>query len=249
MKSALMVWGGWDGHEPKQCIDVFAPWLEQKGFKVTVSPTLDAFLEKEKMAQYTVVIPAWTMGQISGEQSGGLREAVKGGVGLAGWHGGMCDAFRQDTEYQFMTGGQWVSHPGGCVTYKVNIANRNDPITRGLSDFEMTSEQYYMHTDPGNEVLATTTFCGEHGDIDWIRGVVMPVVWKRRYGKGRVFYSSLGHVAKDFSVPETTEIVKRGILWAACQEVVAEYTSPGAEKKGSCSCCGGKEEKKTAKKV
>ena len=146
------------------------------------------------------------------------------GVGLAGWHGGMCDSFRNDTEYQFMTGGQWVAHPGGCVPYTVNVMNRKYPITRGLKDFKMNSEQYYMHTDPGNEVLATTTFNGRHG-TPWIRGTVMPVVWKRMWGKGRVFYTSLCHVAKDFAVPEALEIVKRGILWAARQKIVPEYVS------------------------
>jgi uncharacterized protein len=125
-----------------------------------------------------------------------------------------------------MTGGQWVAHPGGIVKYRVNLTNRKDPITRGLADFSMTSEQYYMHTDPGNEVLATTTFSGRHQNIPWIRGTVMPVVWKRRYGKARVFYTSLGHVAKDFGIPEALEIVKRGILWAARQPIVPEYVSP-----------------------
>jgi len=224
-KSALMVWGGWSGHEPKQCVDIFAPWLESKGFKVTVSDTLDVYLDKRKMRRFSVVVPAWTMGQITREQSAGLREAVQGGVGLAGWHGGMCDAFRNDCDYQFMTGGQWVAHPGGVIRYTVNITDEADPITAGLADFRMHSEQYYMHTDPGNEVLATTTFSGRHGGVPWIRGVVMPVAWKRRYGRGRVFYCSLGHVAKDFDVPEAREIVKRGILWAARRRVTAEYTS------------------------
>jgi len=225
LKSALIVWGGWEGHEPKPCADVFAPWLKSKGFRVTVSDTLEAYLNRRKMKNYSVIIPIWTMGEIGGEQAKALCEAVRGGVGLAGWHGGMCDAFRTNTEYQFMTGGQWVSHPGGIVNYTVNIGNREDPITRGLDDFRMHSEQYYMHTDPGNDVLATTTFSGRHGGVSWIRGTVMPVVWKRRYGAGRVFYSSLGHVAGDFGVPEALEIAKRGILWAARERVTSEYVS------------------------
>jgi len=224
-KSALIVYGGWDGHEPKQCAEIFAPWLKTKGFDVTVSDTLDAYLDAAKMASYAVIVPIWTMGQITPEQCKGLREAIKSGVGLAGWHGGMCDSFRLETEYQFMTGGQWVAHPGGVVKYRVNVTNHGDPITRGLKDFNMESEQYYMHTDPSNEVLATTTFSGEYGDIPWARGTVMPVVWKRMWGKGRVFYTSLGHVAKDFQVPEPLEIVKRGIFWAARQEIVPEYNS------------------------
>jgi len=122
-----------------------------------------------------------------------------------------------------MTGGQWVAHPGGIVGYRVNIVNHEDPITRGLSDFNVRSEQYYMHTDPGNQVLATTTFSGRHGGVSWIRGTVMPAVWKRRYGRGRVFYMSLGHVARDFEVPEVLEMAKRGIQWAAGQRIVAEH--------------------------
>ena len=225
-KKALVVWGGWDGHEPRQCAEIIAPWMEKRGFDVTVSATLDAYLEAEKMASYAVIVPIWTMGQISGEQSQALRTAVRNGAGLAGWHGGMCDSFRNDTEYQFMTGGQWVVHPGGIVDYTVTGLDQTDELTCGLKDFEMKSEQYYMHTDPGNRVLATTVFSGRHGDSPWIAGTVMPVVWKRTYGAGRVFYTSLGHVAADFQVPEALEIVKRGIQWAARETVIPEFVSP-----------------------
>ena len=214
MKSALMVWGGWDGHEPKQCVDVFAPILEKEGFKVEISDTMDSYLDEEKMNSLSLIVPCWTMGEITGEQGGALRKAVMSGVGLAGWHGGMCDAFRGDTSYQFMTGGQWVEHPGGGVEYMVNIVKPNDPIVAGIKDFKYISEQYYLHTDPGNEVLATTTFDGK--TYPWVEGCVMPVVWKRMYGQGRVFYSSLGHIAKEFTdFPQATEIIRRGMLWAA----------------------------------
>jgi type 1 glutamine amidotransferase len=213
MKKALIVWGGWEGHEPKPCADLFAPILQQDGFDVEVSDTLDSFLDKEKMMNLSLVVPIWTMGNITGEQEAGLLEAVRSGVGIAGWHGGMGDAFRMNTEYQFMCGGQWVQHPGGLVKYTVNITNHEDPITAGLDDFQLESEQYYMHVDPCNEVLATTTFTGEH--MPWIAGCVMPQAWKRKYGNGRVFYAAFGHVATDFNVPEAREIVRRGMTWAA----------------------------------
>jgi type 1 glutamine amidotransferase len=215
MKSALVVWGGWGGHEPQQCVERFIPWLEEKKFRVTVRDNMDIYADAEKMKDFSVIVPAWTMGEISKEQFAGLSAAVLAGTGLAGWHGGMCDSFRQNTGYQFMTGGQWVAHPGNIVKYKVRITAPDDPVMKGLKNFELESEQYYMHTDPGNEVLATTTFTGRHGDAPWIRGTVMPVVWKRSYAKGRVFYSSLGHVAKDFDTPEVFKIMQRGILWAA----------------------------------
>jgi type 1 glutamine amidotransferase len=213
-KSALVVWGGWEGHEPKQCVDIFAPWLEGQGFKVEISHSLDAYADLEKLKKLDLIVHIFTMSDIKGELERNLEEAVKSGVGLAGWHGGLGDAHRSAVEYQFMVGGQWVAHPGGVIDYDVDITDPDDPITKGLQRrFHMRSEQYFMHVDPGNEVLATTTFTGEHAP--WIAGSVMPVVWKKMYGKGRVFYTSLGHVAADFDVPEAREIVKRGLLWAA----------------------------------
>jgi uncharacterized protein len=212
-KKALMVWGGWMGHEPDLCVDIFAPYLRSQGYDVAISDTLDAYLNTELMTSLDLVVPVWTMGTITNEQEKGLLDAVKSGVGIAGWHGGMGDSFRNNVEYQFMVGGQWVAHPGGVIDYEVTITKHDDPIVAGLSDFAMHSEQYYMHVDPSNEVLATTTFGGEI--CPWIEGTVMPVAWKRTYGKARVFYTSLGHVAKDFDVPEALEIVKRGLLWAS----------------------------------
>jgi type 1 glutamine amidotransferase len=212
-KKALLVWGGWNGHEPKQCVDIFAPFLSAQGYNVEVSDTLDVYLDKAKMSSLALIVPVWTMGAITHDQEVGLLEAIKGGVGVAGWHGGMGDSFRNNTEYQFMVGGQWVAHPGGVIDYEINITNHTDAITAGLKDFKMHSEQYYMHVDPANKVLATTTFGGEH--TPWIKGTVMPVVWKRMWGAGRVFYASLGHVAKDFEVFEARTIVERGMLWAS----------------------------------
>ena len=213
-KKAIMVWGGWEGHEPKQCVDIFAPILEEEGFAVTISDTLDTYKDRDLMAEQDLVVPAWTMGQIEGEQEQGLLAAVDRGTGIAGWHGCMADSFRNNTTYQFMVGGQFVAHPDGIIDYTVNIAAPDDPIVAGLDDFQMHSEQYYMHTDPGNQVLATTTLEGRQS-ASWVNGTVMPVVWKRVWGAGRVFYSSLGHVARDFDVPEVREIQRRGMLWAS----------------------------------
>lgn len=213
MKKALMVWGGWSGHEPEQCVNIFAPLLQEAGFDVEIHTTLDVYTDEAKMRSFDLISQVYTMSTITKEQEKGLLETIKAGTGFAGWHGGMADAFRNNTEYQFMVGGQWVAHPGNIIDYEVNIINHEDPITAGLSDFKMHSEQYYMHVDPNNEVLATTTFGGQYAP--WIEGTVMPVVWKRRWGQGKIFYSSLGHVAKDFDVPEAKEIVRRGLIWAS----------------------------------
>ena len=209
MKTALIVQGGWEGHEPKEVSDILATALRENAFEVEVSDTLDAFKDQAKLEPLNLVVPVWTMGEITGEQLNPLLQAVRNGTGIAGVHGGMGDAFRTQTEYQFMAGGQWVAHPGGAgVTYQVHIEDVPSPITKGLSDFSVTSEQYYMHVDPGNTVLCTTRF----GDV------VMPVTWTKMYGKGRVFYCSLGHSASVAGQPEVLTMVTRGMLWAAERE-------------------------------
>jgi uncharacterized protein len=160
--SALMVWGGWAGHEPRQCVDIFAPCLEEKGYDVDITDSLDVYLDAEKLRAYSLIVQVYTMSTIQKDQLQGLLGAIDSGVGFAGWHGGAADAFRNNPDYQFMVGGQWVAHPGNIVDYTVNIIDHDDPITRGLPDFQMHSEQYYMHIDPSNEVIATTTFGGEY---------------------------------------------------------------------------------------
>ena len=212
MREALIVWGGWSGHEPEQGAAVIRGWLEEEGFKVRVENTTRAFADPA-IADMSLIVPIYTMSKIEKDEAANLSKAVQNGVGLGGYHGGMGDAFRGSVEYQFMVGGQWVAHPGNIIDYRVNITRPDDPVMAGIADFPYRSEQYYMHVDPSNEVLATTTFTGEHAY--WIDGVVMPVVWKRRHGKGRVFYSSLGHVAKEFEVPQMRTILRRGLLWAA----------------------------------
>ncbi len=214
MKKVLIVWGGWEGHEPKQCVDRVIPGLEEAGFEIGVSDTLDIYLDYSEMTSLDLIVQCWTMGELTKEQEEGLLTAVKRGVGFAGWHGGAGDSFRSNPDYQWMTGGQWVAHPGGVFEHEINIADHEDPITCGIDDFMLCSEQYYMHVDPSNHVLATTTFDGT-GGTPWIKGTVMPVVWRRMFGEGRVFYSSLGHVAADFDSPELMTIIQRGMAWAS----------------------------------
>ena len=212
MREALILWGGWSGHEPEQGARIVKDMLESEGFGVRLENTTKAFADPA-ITELSLIVPIYTMSKIEKDEAHGLTRAVEGGVGLAGYHGGMGDAFREAVDYQFMCGGQWVAHPGNIIDYRVEVTRPDDPIMQGIVSFPYRSEQYYMHVDPTNEVLATTTFSGEHAP--WIEGALMPVVWKRRHGKGRVFYSSLGHVAKEFEVPEMRTILRRGMLWAA----------------------------------
>ncbi len=205
MKKALIVQGGWQGHHPAETADLLATQLRKNDFQVTSSDTLDAFRDLN-LDDFDLLVPMWTMGTITQEQLTPLLDAVRGGVGIAGVHGGMADSFRNETEYQFMVGGQWVAHPGNDgVTYTVYIDGEPSPITEGVPDFTVTSEQYYMHIDPAITILATTRF----GDV------VMPVAWTKYYGKGRVFYLSLGHTPDILRQPEALTLITRGMLWAS----------------------------------
>jgi type 1 glutamine amidotransferase len=216
-KRALIVWGGWDGHQPDLVGRLFARVLRDDGFEVELSDSLDAFLDEGKLAALNLIVPVWTMGKITNEQATPVFKAVRDhGVGIAGCHGGMCDSFRENTEWQFMTGGQWVAHPGNDgTTYRVKLIKGSSPIVEGFQDFDVTSEQYYMHVDPSNRVLATTEFpvaAGPHvpnGRFD------MPVIWTRHYGQGRVFYNSLGHQANILEAEPTLTMMRRGFQWAA----------------------------------
>jgi type 1 glutamine amidotransferase len=219
MASALIVWGGWAGHQPKEVAEVFRGLLAAEGYQVEVSDTLDSFKDEAKLMNLDLIVPIWTMGEITGEQVTPVLKAVRdGGVGIAGCHGGMCDAFRKNCDWQFMTGGQWVAHPGNDgVKYKIRIKDPDHPITRGMKDFDVTSEQYYMHVDPAIRVLATTTYptAGVEGPHNANGFVEVPQVWTKYYGKGRVFYNALGHHADIFDIPEAKEMMRRGFKWAA----------------------------------
>lgn len=226
-KRILIVFGGWQGHEPRQSIEVFLPWLKAEGALVDTTSNLVVYADKAYMSTVDLIIQNVSSSTLTQDQEKGLLAAVKGGVGLAGWHGGLGSSFYQNVKYHYMVGGQWVAHPGNIIDYEVNILDTDDSLLNGISrTFSLRSEQYYMHVDPNVKVLATTTFTGKHDD--WIEGATMPVVWKKTYGKGRVFYSSLGHVAADFQVHEVLEIMKRGITWAAQSkyQAIEEWVSP-----------------------
>ncbi len=214
---ALIFYGGWDGHQPKEVSEILEASLQSKGVEVMRVDNMAPLADASVMSTVDVVVPVWTMGQMEKEQWQGLNSAVKAGCGVAGVHGGMGDAFRGNLEYQWMTGGQFVGHPH-VGDYTVRMTGIKHPVTEGLaSHFPYKSEQYYMITDPGNTVLADTLY-----EYDG-RRILMPVVWVKTWGRGRVFYSALGHCAKEFTdYPQVLEMTVRGILWSA---------------QGRCGCC------------
>jgi uncharacterized protein len=170
-----------------------------------------AALGAPDIASMDLVVPVITNDEIDREVIARLTAAVRGGLGLAGAHT-PTTAFRRSVEYQFLLGAQWVAHPGGIIDFRVDITRPDDPIMAGIDSFGYRSEQYYLHYDPSIEVLATTTFSGAHEPV--VAGVTMPVVYKRRFGAGRIFYTALGHSPEEFAHPHLRAILRRGLLWA-----------------------------------
>jgi type 1 glutamine amidotransferase len=213
MKKALIVYGGWAGHDPQGVAEVFEEILIKEDFLVTKSNSLEVFLTD--LTVYDLIIPIWTMGSLDGQMTKNILTAVEGGVGLAGCHGGMCDAFRNNTDWQFMTGAQWVAHPGNTTTYTVNITDKNSPLTKGINDFSVTSEQYYIHIDPAIKVYATTVFNSKEYPYSQNGEVTVPVVYTKYWGKGKIYYNSLGHDRTVFDISEVKELMRRGFLYAS----------------------------------
>lgn len=205
-----MVRGGWEGHFPVEATELYLPFLRENGFEVRVSESTESYLDLDGT---DLVLQCISMGEITDAQCKGLEAAVRNGTGLAGWHGGIVDSFRNNSEYNFITGGQFVSHPGGAVDHRIDVVS-DDPIVAGITHFDLRTEQYYVHSDPSINVLATTTFRADP-QYPWIEGVTMPAVWTRRWGAGKVFVCTPGHSLADLQVPEVSTIIERGLLWAS----------------------------------
>jgi type 1 glutamine amidotransferase len=231
-RKALILCGGWDGHEPQLVTERFKKFLESENFDVSVEQNIAELGEKPRIMELDLFIPVWTMcnEDLPKPFFEPLLEAVGSGLGVAGCHGGMCDSFRNNVAWQFLTGANWVAHPG-CdgVPYRINIISKSNPITEGIQDFDVTSEQYNLHVDPANEVLATTRFPtvkwyhSANGEVD------MPQVWTRKWGHGRVFYNALGHHNDVFDISGAWEMMKRGILWAADGKRIAAEKNLSAD--------------------
>jgi len=214
MRKAIIVWGGWQGHEPEQCAGIVGDLLREDGFAVEVTGDLGIF-GSPLLAQADLLVPVITGEKLEKAHADALLDAVRGGLGLGGHHGALATSFKESWPFRYVSGVTWVAHPGNIIDFRVAVTRQDDPVMEGIPDFDYRSEQYYLHYDPTVEILATTTFTGAHDSA--ARNVVMPVVFKRHFGAGRIFYSALGHVAAEFDHPYMPLILRRGLAWAARQ--------------------------------
>ena len=211
-KSALILSGGWEGHHPEESSKFWANTLEAEGYQVTVETNLEVLENEEFVLKQDLIIPNWTMGTLEKEQVAGLQKATEKGVGIAGFHGGMGDAFRGNVNYQFITGVQFVAHPDNVKWWRVEFGISDDPIVAGLEPFDIESEQYYVLVDPNFEWLAESTFHSEN--FPWVEGRKMPVTVKKTHQNSRIFYCTLGHHPSEFEIPQVKTMITRGLLWA-----------------------------------
>ena len=215
-RRAIVVRGGWEGHSPVEATDRFIPFLRDEGFVVDVHDGPEVYADAEAMADLDLVVQCYTQGVATDEQVNGLAAAVRGGTGMAGWHGGIVDSFRASPDYLHLTGGQWAAHPGGFVEYDVDVVpeRADHEIVAGLSRWHHDTEQYWCLTDDLNDVLATSRFKATD-ETPWHEDLVVPAVWTRRWGAGRVFVSTIGHKLEDLDMPEVRTLTERGLLWAS----------------------------------
>jgi type 1 glutamine amidotransferase len=212
MRKAIIVWGGWPGHEPEQCASIIGDLLRQDGFDTEITDDL-AILGSPRLTRADLLVPVITGGELEKSHAGTLVEAVRGGLGLGGHHGALATSFKESAPFRYVSGVTWVAHPGDIIDFRVAVTRQDDPLMEGIPDFDYRSEQYYLHYDPSVEILAATTFTGQYDPAT--RNVTMPVVFKRHFGAGRVFYCALGHIATEFDHPYMPLIVRRGLSWAA----------------------------------
>ncbi|SNT26922.1 hypothetical protein SAMN05421812_104128 [Asanoa hainanensis] len=219
-RRALVVRGGWDGHVPVEATDRFVPFLREQGFRVETSETLDVYADPTALAGLDLIVQCWTMGTATDAQLDGLIGAVRSGTGFAGWHGGIVDSFRSSSRYLQMTGGQFAEHPDNFVDYEVEVVpeRADHPIVAGLpAKWSLHTEQYWMLTDGLSDVLATTRFRATERTA-WRADVVVPAVWTRQWGEGRIFVSTVGHKLEDLDHPDVRTLTERGLLWAAARK-------------------------------
>lgn len=224
MRRALVVRGGWDGHAPVASTDSFLPFLRGHGFEVEIAEDLAVYEDAGALAGADLVVQCWSIGELSQAQASGLAAAVRGGTGLAGWHGGIVASF-DSLPYLHLTGGRFVYHPPGFVAHELAVVpgREQHPIMAGIARVALATEKYWVLTDPLCDVLATVTFPPDQpGDAEdggaatpWRREVTMPAIWTRQWGRGRVFVSTVGHRLADLEVPEIRAVTERGLLWAA----------------------------------
>jgi type 1 glutamine amidotransferase len=228
-RRALVVRGGWEGHQPVEATDLFIPYLEKQGFTVRVADSPAPYADAALMAGTDLVVQCMTMSTIEKDQLAGLIAAVEAGTGLAGWHGGIADSYRASSDYLQLIGGQFAAHaarsaPGertgeqsdNYVPHRITMtpAAADHPITRGIGDFDLVTEQYWVLTDDYVDVLATTTTAVRPWGA-WHRPITAPAVWTRRWGRGRIFVATPGHRVDVLQDPNVRTIVERGLLWAA----------------------------------
>lgn len=226
-RKAVVVRGGWAGHHPVEATETFLPFLDRHGYAVRVTDSPEIYADADEMAGTDLIVQCVSMSEIGRDQLSGLRTAVEAGTGFTGWHGGIADSFRASSDYLHLIGGQFATHPGqepalrrgdetdNFLPYRVVITplGREHPITAGIEDFDLRTEQYWVLHDDLIDLLATTTHPTQPWQ-PWHRPSTSPVIWTRHWGAGRIVVTTPGHSLDVLADPNVRTVIERGMLWA-----------------------------------
>lgn len=159
------------------------------------------------------------------EQKQAFRSYIENGGGFAGIHGAGGDPRYEWRWYvETLIGAQFKGHPLNPQFQKavIHIENPNDVVVKGLPHkWTRVDEWYSFEKSPrgeGVKVLATLDESTYRPRMFWkdiSMGADHPIIWKHCVGKGRVFYSALGHSISTYSEPLHLKELENGIAWSA----------------------------------
>jgi len=208
------------GHPWKETAPTIAAFLkEDKRLEITIIDKPE-FLASPKLHDYDVIVlnyMNWESPDPGPQARENLRKFVDGGKGLVLVHFA-CGAFQGWPEFAKIAGRAWDPKLRGHDPrgpFKVNIADKDHPIVKGMKDFDTDDELYTcLAGDAKIHILATARSKVDQKDY--------PMAFILNYGKGRTFHCVLGHDAKALSFPAVHELYRRGTAWSAGLEPVAE---------------------------
>ena len=202
----LVMGGKTEGfHEFKIMEPIYSKFLGQAGFDVTTTEDRDLF-KKSSLEKFDVVVDYTTGDSLSEEQSTGLLNRIRSGMGFVGVHSA-ADSFHNCRAYERMVGGIFLMHPG-IKPYTFKVLNPNHPVMAGVADFVAPEELYLMETTGHFELLMSTYW----------DGFERPVAWVKPYGFGRIFYTALGHGKEQHESAMFQRMVVNAVRWTCASQ-------------------------------
>jgi len=208
------------GHPWKETSAATKEILAASGkFDVTVVETLDILGKKDELQKFALIVymrynTKKEKGEPTDEGKANLLDFVKDGKGFVPCHLASA-SFNKWEEWNKLCGRHWVfgkSGHGPRGAFKVKIADKEHPVTKGVEEFDQDDELYAKLVGEDKiHVLA-------EADSTWSKKTE-PLLFTLEYGKGRVFHNAFGHDGKACKTPSVAKLLVRGCEWAATGKV------------------------------